>query len=231
MDYKNTINSILIDIDEVRRIIEKFKNYDKIPQIDIDLALTKFRNLYDLILMIELENKGLPTVTHTENIQKTETKRTITVVEKNEPSPGDILLEESPHDIPEDKQPREESKEVIKKQATKENAEILAEKYRNTQFRNESMGEKVQKKDLSSKIQSKPIDDIKKAIGLNDKFLFIKELFHSNSDLYNEAIEVINQAGNYIEALNYLKANYDWDYQSEEVTNFLDIVKRKFAVS
>lgn len=45
---------------------------------------------------------------------------------------------------------------------------------------------------LADKINLSPIGDIKAAIGINEKFQFINELFDGSSELYNEAIALLN---------------------------------------
>ena len=40
-------------------------------------------------------------------------------------------------------------------------------------------------KDLSARLKSKPITNLSDAIGLNDRFLFIREVFEGNKDAYN----------------------------------------------
>lgn len=45
---------------------------------------------------------------------------------------------------------------------------------------------------LADKINLTPISDIKSAIGINEKFQFINELFDGSSELYNEAIALLN---------------------------------------
>ena len=69
------------------------------------------------------------------------------------------------------------------------------------------------------------------AIGINDKFRFMNELFSQNSTEYNIAIEQINNVNNWGEAeiyLNSLKAVYEWDEKNEAVLAFFAAVKKRF---
>ena len=61
---------------------------------------------------------------------------------------------------------------------------------------------------MQSKLQNKPITDLAKAIGINDKFLFIKELFGGDSDLYNQTIKHLNHFTDLNEAIIYLQENF-----------------------
>jgi len=69
------------------------------------------------------------------------------------------------------------------------------------------------------------------AIGLNDKFRFMNELFGQNSSEYNIALEQINNVSSWHEAeiyLNSLKNVYEWDLKEEVVKYFFSVVKKRF---
>jgi hypothetical protein len=69
------------------------------------------------------------------------------------------------------------------------------------------------------------------AVGINDKFRFINELFAQNSSEYHIAIEQINNVHNWNEAdiyLNSLKNVYEWDEKEEVVKYFFSLVKKRF---
>ena len=78
-------------------------------------------------------------------------------------------------------------------------------------------------------MQSKPINDINNAIGLNDKFIFIRELFGNNKELYHETIQVLNNFDTFENAVTFLNENFDW---AEDDTNFerlKELVRRKYS--
>lgn len=80
---------------------------------------------------------------------------------------------------------------------------------------------------LASKLKSKPITDIKSAINLGDRFLFIKELFRGNADDFNQTIKDLNNQQSYEDAVNYLE-KYNWSNDNKTVQNFQSIVQRRF---
>jgi hypothetical protein len=90
---------------------------------------------------------------------------------------------------------------------------------------NESIGKK--ENDLASKLQAKPVNDIKAAINLGDRFLFIKELFNGNADEFNQTIQDLNSIQSYDEAIKLL-GKYDWDEENATVTYFQSIIQRKY---
>jgi hypothetical protein len=70
------------------------------------------------------------------------------------------------------------------------------------------------------------------AIGINDKFRFINELFKQNSSEYNIAMEQLNSLQSWTEAeiyLRSLKGLYDWKDNAEVVTYFYSLVKKRYS--
>jgi len=76
-----------------------------------------------------------------------------------------------------------------------------------------------------------PVSNIKAAIGINDKFAYLKELFKNNVNDYNEALEKLNNFENYAEAEDFfqeLKAKYEWDPESKSFQGLADLLNRRY---
>ena len=73
-----------------------------------------------------------------------------------------------------------------------------------------------------------PIKSIWDGIGINDRILFVRELFDNDSSKFETAVTALNQAANIQEAVNYLKMNFKWR-KTEASQNFLILVKRRFT--
>ncbi len=91
-------------------------------------------------------------------------------------------------------------------------------------------------KSVASRLQATPIKSIKDAIGLNEKFLFINELFSGNIQDYNTAIEKLNGFGDAnaaFEYLNDLGNTCDWNFERSENTirTLVNLVQRRYAKS
>lgn len=72
----------------------------------------------------------------------------------------------------------------------------------------------------------------KMAININDKFRFINELFASNANEYNIAVEQMNTVNSLDEMMSYLKglmSIYEWKEDSEVVKNLFALAQRRFA--
>ena len=75
------------------------------------------------------------------------------------------------------------------------------------------------------------LDNLSKAIGVNDRFLFIRELFDGNSDSYNQAISKIDEAQSFSDARALMITLAGDKSESEAGKQLLDLVKRKFPVN
>lgn len=77
------------------------------------------------------------------------------------------------------------------------------------------------------------IADLKKAITLNEKLLYIKDLFNGYSLAYSEAIEILNRFTSLNEADLFLKKNYvvknKWEGKPETTAKFYALLQRRYA--
>lgn len=77
------------------------------------------------------------------------------------------------------------------------------------------------------------VTDIKSAINLNDKMLFVKDLFNGYSLAYSEAVELLNRCKNFDEADRFLRSNYvsknNWAAKPDTVDKFYMILHRRFS--
>jgi hypothetical protein len=82
-------------------------------------------------------------------------------------------------------------------------------------------------------IKDTPIKDLRKGIGINDRFVFINELFRGDEPMYERSIKTINSFNIYPEAEYWmnreLKIKLGWDDTREIVTHFYQLVKRRFS--
>lgn len=112
--------------------------------------------------------------------------------------------------------------------ATKEINEINA-------GNNASLNDKLKQSriDLGETLTEVPIRDLKKAIGINDRFLFINELFRGDENMYERSIKTINGFSILPEAEYWiqreLKVKLAWNDGNETVKQFTQLVKRRFT--
>jgi len=82
-------------------------------------------------------------------------------------------------------------------------------------------------------VPTKRITDIKSAVSLNDKLLFIKDLFNGYSLAYTEAIELLSRYDNFEDADAFLQSNYakknNWENKQTTVDKLYTILRQRFA--
>lgn len=86
--------------------------------------------------------------------------------------------------------------------------------------------------ELGDSLVETPIKDLKKAVGVNDRFLFINELFRGDEVMYERSIKTINSFSIYPEAEYWikreLKLKLGWNDRNEVVKQFDQLIKRRF---
>ena len=86
---------------------------------------------------------------------------------------------------------------------------------------------------VAEKFHRAPIESVARSISLNQKFRFINQLFNGNSSAYNQAVEEIDTLDNYGQALDLVSyryaSQYLWDMSSDEVSELVEILKRRFS--
>lgn len=99
----------------------------------------------------------------------------------------------------------------------------------------ESLNDKLKqgKIELLEVLKETPIKDLRKAIGINDRFLFINDLFRGDEAMYERSIKTINSFNIYPEAEYWinreLKVKIGWDNENRTVQHFDQLVKRRFS--
>lgn len=77
------------------------------------------------------------------------------------------------------------------------------------------------------------ITDLKKGITLNEKLLYIKDLFNGYNLAYSEAIDLINKMPDLKTADAFLKNNYaeknNWDAKQTTVDKFYELLNQRFS--
>ena len=77
-------------------------------------------------------------------------------------------------------------------------------------------------------IYGKPVDDIRQAISLGDRFLYQRELFGQNAELMQKTLTELNALGSFDEALRYI-SKFGWDTESSTYQQFLVTLHRRFG--
>lgn len=91
----------------------------------------------------------------------------------------------------------------------------------------EAMAE-TPKHDITEKIvHSDHITDLNQAIGINDKFIMIRDLFNGDGSRYDAAIAELNKFDNFDACLIHIASHYRWDPDSDGAKLLMEILSRK----
>lgn len=74
------------------------------------------------------------------------------------------------------------------------------------------------------------ITRIKDSLTINQKFMFTKMLFNGDFEIFSQAIDRLDTLDNLNQANAYLEKSYpEWDKESEEYEEFIEMVEKRFA--
>ena len=138
--------------------------------------------------------------------------------------PEPVKVEEPPVEVTAEEQPVE----VPKPRVNEDAGPVADEKVL-------TFNQKMADRQISKSEQQtiKPIGDIKLAITLNDKLLYVKDLFNGYNLAYSEAIEILNRFNTFDEAMRFLKTNYitknNWEAKPATTGKFYALLKRRYA--
>jgi hypothetical protein len=148
---------------------------------------------------------------------------------------GDELVHDNPLVMPRLDEEIKAEKEEIERQSSEGVTGVFTEED-DAEFElstGETLGEKMMGEDnsLAAKLQQTPGRDLKSVIGINDKFLFVNELFGGSMEKYTKSIENLNDLKTLNGAmiyLNELKIELQWNSSNEAYLKLKDLVSRKF---
>jgi len=269
MEIRYTIEILTKDIQEIEKLVGNLQNSPNASAIELDLALSKLRNVYDILTLIKADRfhemipheqdrqpgpEPLPdpvpeakpeTKSETKSEAKPETKseaKPETKSEARSEAKPETKSEAKPEAKPETKsEARSEAKPETKSEAKPEakpetksearlmkGAEILAERFSAESSINENLGGK-RAKSSDTKIQGQHIDNIGRNIGINDRFLIIRELFGGDSDKFGNLVNDLEGTGNYEDAASLLEAQFSDQMDHEGVEILAGLIRRRFT--
>jgi len=88
--------------------------------------------------------------------------------------------------------------------------------------------------ELSDQLANSPISDLNKSIGINDRILYINELFAGDGDEYADTMDTLNRKPNFEEAQVFLSRHlidkFEWmdEGKIERARDFIKLIARRF---
>jgi hypothetical protein len=98
-----------------------------------------------------------------------------------------------------------------------------------------SLNEKLKPsgKELADHLQGSPVRDLRKAIGINDRYVYINELFRGNEAMFDRALKTLNDFSILPEAEYWmqreLRIKLGWRDEDPAVQQFVQLIKRRFS--
>jgi len=202
----------------------------KIPQIELDILLENVRKLYDALKELEKLNASA-------DVKAVENTPPVQVPDQPISIPEPVVLELLP--VSEEPVVEVAEPEVAHHQPAPLSATLfdddmptVADKFTSAPSLHDRFAAATQDDSISARIKTNPIADLKKAIGINEKFALINELFEGDINAYNESIEVLNTSSDEAQALTYLNqtlaSKYGWDQRGESFLKLRGLVERRY---
>jgi hypothetical protein len=317
MEIKHTIEILTKDIQDIENLVRNLNNYPTPPRIDIDLAMAKLRNVYELLAMISSDIKSdmeqaaparkadpepsIPEamasnpeemtkpatemkdmreeVSDRGNIkegkeisqeQELQKQRMIEQELKEQELQKQRMIEQElqrqkmrEQELKEQELQRQkmreqtaadhlQGREEVSSDSSKhqdsitdataepdqspvpgklkediKKASIVAEKF----AANKSINERIAPgngRDVSSKLTGEPIDSIKRNIGINDRFLIIRELLNGDNEGYNQLVQQLDASANFDEAHRLIEQSFPNKMEHEGVDILVKLARRRF---
>jgi len=241
---------------------DHLKNHgSSIPQVEIDFMVQNLRQLYEAALMLNHTNAltSLDEVKVAVTQKILAEKRAIEMKRNDEPQQtrsevpvtpqqmetgeADSLVHHSMNEViatvgsvepaAEEKTVRTERKKTLHDVNTQfEDKPTVGDRFGSEESVHRKIASKSSSKTIADKLHRNPIKDLKAAIGINEKFLFVNQLFEGNLQNYSAAIEKINSVtdlGIAKQIAADLAGQMNWDDNNEHVKNFMELVERRFS--
>lgn len=227
-----------------------------IHPIDTSLLRDKTRSLYDVVLQLKSGEgywpesaaaSGNDRHTATKNYQRPENyyEQPKTIVAETDSNTGFSSLAEDDknhpavENHPAEPQPmsqeRDTKSDIVSPEITQQKQKTEPQPTTLDLFGETTiLADKLQVSDnsLAKKIEHSKIRDLREAIGINDKFLMINELFEGNIQYYNRALDELNSFESYNGAKTYLielSVQHRWENHGSALERIHNLIERRFG--
>ncbi|MEA1887748.1 MAG: hypothetical protein U9N72_11120 [Bacteroidota bacterium] len=239
MDLKSAINIIIRDLKEAGDLIDDLKNKPELPDLQIELVRSKCKSAEDLIKIVgdiitdagnevdmkadikesiinnDISNVQEEIAEGEKREKEEEEEKEKTLTEETVDTPREEIITD--HSDPEDSTIKTEKK----------SEQIIADRFAHLSSRiNEKVGDT---KKAEGKTRSIPVTDLNRAIGINDRFYFIRELFSGKEEPYRQTINSLNNVSTKEEATRILNDTLKDMADSEPARQLLELVERKLS--
>lgn len=218
----------------IERLLEQYQNKSSKEQLRITAQLLLYelekdreeaQNIHEVVSVF------FPATSHY-NVNN-DVAEAIVLPEIKQPEPVIAAPEIKPEQKPEEKQPYRFFDPMVEIPTLALKQQEVNETIAQQQSLNDKLKPGAAHKEVGNTIKEGPIKDLRKAIGVNDQYLFINDLFRGDQTMYERSIKTINGFNIYGEAELWikreLKLKLGWNENAEAVYLFDQLIKRRFS--
>lgn len=249
MEKHKLITIILKDLQELTEISQSLNDRKEYTKIELDIAVSKSKLINQEFEFLKELNEEISE----DKIPQTSIQQP-KIISQYEIAKSAIITSEAGKTV---SQTKVDEKELLanedQEEITKEKSNGISHKEKTEVETIEKKIEKIEKKDsveetignqfiqektlndllidsntLDQKLANTPIEKLESAIGLNDRFHYIRELFDNKAELFQTTIQQIDQSQGLNEAVQYLNTNFQWQ-KTETSIRFAQLIKRRFS--
>ena len=207
MENKKLIKILLKDMGELEELIAEVKASRQFDTLEMEFIHTRVKGILQLVQLldakeetVQAEIKKEPEVSE-EPQEKTDAGEPFKEITENE---DDVVLEEE-----------NEIADAVSR---------LGDSFLKGKSLNDLITDQNK---LEFKLSNRPVSSIQAAIGINDRFQYIRELFDGDNQKFLETVKTLDSKQNIKEAVDYLRNNFKWK-KNETSLKFVNLVKRRF---
>ncbi len=261
MDFLKAVNIIERDLDEAMALLEQLNGISGPELAEIKLARSRVQSASDLLKLLPgmtpvkaavagaVHHDSMPAmesapvkVTEEKAQFNQQTMEQASVPEPvHEPEPAAEAVLQSGHaaartaETSHSSQPAPSAEPAKQPAAAQKNHEpskpILADRFSQSGTLGDRISPVRQDEAITTAMHSKPIADIGAAIGINDRFRYIRELFSGDTLAYNDTIRRLNNSASLGEAMRILDESTVMGSDPATQSSFVDVVRRKFSLN
>ena len=214
MYKEDFIGFILNDIKELELIVKSMREMENIPEVMRELAISKTQNMLDKFSCLE-GKQSLPK----EDVAELEIPPCVRNDDSITCSSDDFeSSDECEHDFERATDGVTQSHPVSNQQP--EEKKIVT---------NEKFTSPVSTVNTVKRVESRFVQNLRKAININDRYRYRKELFDGDTGLMNSVIDKLDAMKSLEEAMAYVRREFVWDEKSITVTDFYLLLENRFS--
>ncbi|PTN08414.1 hypothetical protein [Mangrovibacterium marinum] len=256
MDQHKLLRIIQKNLAELSDINSEMSSGAALSRHEVDLALSKAKLIlqeYEILHEINEQQGQLieeavqqePTATKAPELEASETTTPLSEVantgdiKKSPPEKPVISHEDTLSEVYEEEEdepvtvsiphPEPVNEDEAHNTAPEPERTKAAGKTLTDQFQSRSLNDLLTAtKKLDQHFASSPISKLENAIGINDRFQYIRELFSNDAELFRDTIGKLDRMHSLDEAAQHLDTHFKWE-KDDTSLQFLHLVKRRFS--